>query len=144
MNENIKVKIKLSRLLTVDGDIRSVVDNAIKASLSIIETEYVKEAPANDGKFKQGIQVKRKGPLSYIVESTATERGVSYPYFLYVGTGSLKGAADFGYTPGRVRAGDVARGVGGIRPNKAAKRAREKSEYRFMSKLNTLITRSVK
>lgn len=140
---DIKVKVNLSHVLKDKNGLRDVVDDAIKASMELIVSEYVDEAPGNIGNFKQGIRVKKRGVLDYLVESTATERGENYPLFLYTGTGRLRGAADYGYTSGRVRSGDVAYGIGGIRPNKAAKRAKENVEARFMAKVKLLTSRAI-
>jgi hypothetical protein len=46
---------------------------------------------------------------------------------LFTGTGKFRGAPDFGFNTGRVRAGTVLIGIGGVRPNKAADRARMKA-----------------
>ena len=56
----------------------------------------------------------------------------------------MRGRSDRGYTPGYVRSGAVAFGIGGIRPNKAAKRAKKDSEAKFINKVNSLFKKSLK
>lgn len=139
----VRVKVRLSPIFTKDGVIPKIVDSAILAALAIIETAYVKETPvdiSNPG-FRGGIQRRKIRSMEFVVESTATSnRGANYPLFLFGGTGRLKGAPDFGYTPGRVRSGTVAYGIGGIRPNKAATRAKDKSAAGFLRKVNQLFS----
>jgi len=136
--------ISLSKLLDKPGTTRQLVDAAIAASTELVVSEYVKEAPGNIGDFKAGIESKKIAPLEYVVRSTARDRGENYPMYLYTGTGKLRGAADYGYTSGRVRNNDVAFGIGGIRPNKAAKRAKENVELKFMRKVKLLTSRAIK
>lgn len=141
---NIKVDKKLGKVLKDGNYAKNRMDYAIEASAeSTVVREYVRQTPVNIGNFRQGIELQRKGPLKYVVASTAKSNGRNYPYFLYTGTGKLRGAADYGYTAGRVRGGSVARGIGGIRPNKAAKRAKEASEGAFLRKLTKLYFREI-
>jgi hypothetical protein len=134
------IKKKLSKVIETPSIIDLVLDRALQAAAFIPEAEYVREAPANHGKFRQGIRVKKVRSKEYLVESTARNSGKNYPFFLYTGTGRMKGKPDFGFHLGRVRAGDVARGIGGIRPNKAAHRAKEKSK----DKVNKFILNAIK
>lgn len=128
MRIDISSEIKISDLIAKDktGD---RVDKVMEAGMFIVEGAYVDQVPVNknDPGFLSGIQVKRKKFLDYVVESTAKRGDVEYPALLYSGTGKMRGRSDFGYTSGRVRAGDVAYGIGGIRPNKAALRAKKNS-----------------
>lgn len=134
MDLSINVELNLGSVLTKEGEVGKRADYAIQAAMFILEDEYVKQAPADRGAagFKGGIQVKRNGYLDYVVESTARDKGRNYPLYLFQGTGRMKGKPDFGYTTGHVRAGTVAYGIGGIRPNKAAKRAKDNKQKAFI------------
>lgn len=126
---SVKTRINVTKLIMQAGYMHNKLDAFIEAAAFIPENAYVREVPVDRGDFKQGIRVKKDKKLEVSVVSTAkSDKGFDYPLALFQGTGSLKGAPDFGYTTGRVRLNDVARGIGGIRPNKAAKRARDKSE----------------
>lgn len=109
--------------------------NLLRKSSPIVEKNYSKESPVDTGDLRGDIKSKdiRGG---YVTRTEATNNGESYPEDLHRGTGALRGAADYGYTPGRIRSGTVRSGIGGIRPNKFADRARESSEpeiKRFMN-----------
>lgn len=123
--------------------IEPILDKIIEAGLTIVEEEYIDQSPANFGTLKQHIQIRKRKPLDYVVESTAREKGKNYPQFLYGGTLKLKGKPDYGFTTGRVRSGDVAYGIGGIRPNKAAARTVEAKEDEFISKLKVLLNQEL-
>lgn len=143
---SIKTNIKLSDALNIDGAFKNKLHNIIKqAVVGIVEAEYVKEAPVKDGDFRKGIQITKKSTLKYIVESTARsgKKNFNYPLALYTGTGKLDGKRDFGYTTGHVRANSVARGIGGIRPNKVADRAKKKSEPKAIDRFIKLINREL-
>lgn len=142
--DNIDITIQLSDLLIKDNEMGKQVDYAIGAAITIVEKAYVQEVPVNIGDFRSGIQTRRRNYLHYIVESTATNKGRNYPLYLFLGTGRQMGRPDSGYTPGHVRAGTIAYGIGGIRPNKASQRAKDKSEVRFMYRLNQLVHQVVK
>jgi hypothetical protein len=105
----------------------------IQAGYRIIEKAYVKESPWNIGDLAGEVKVQNT-PTGFVVTTTATtDDGEPYPLYLHEGTGALEDAPDFGYTTGRVRAGEVLKGIGGIRPNKFATRAAEKSEDDFLT-----------
>ena len=119
------------------------IDKALQASSFIVERAYVKQTPVNDGDFRKNIKVE-KGNLEYVVTSrTLNEKGENYPVSLYKGTGRLAGTPDQGFTTGHVRAGTVAWGAGGIRPNKVADRAKEDSEEAVIKFVNKNINRAV-
>lgn len=121
------------------------VDQAMQAAMFIPEEAYVDEVPVNEKDFVQGIEVRKNAPMDYAVVSTAlTDSGRNYPLDLFTGTGRQKGKPDAGYTPGRVRANDVAHGIGGIRPNKAAYRAKLESEDAYFRKVRELIYDRIK
>lgn len=127
-----------------EDHLEGIVDAGIEAAMFIVEEEYVDESPGDEGKYRQGIQVKKNAALNWLVTSTArSEKNRNYPLDLYTGTGKLKGKSDFGYTTGRVRANDVAHGIGGIRPNKVAKRAKRDAQPIFMEKLNQYVTAQI-
>lgn len=143
MDTQISITYKLSKVLTDESEISRVVDMAIGAGMFKVEKAYVDEAPGNFGKFKQGIQRKKNRALDYVVESTAKRSGFDYPLALFTGTRKMKGKPDFGFTTGRVRANDIAYGIGGIRPNKAATRAKRKVEKDFINFVNSRIKQSI-
>lgn len=134
---DIKVRFNLAKVLIDPTYFTKEFTAVFQASSFIAERHYVKETPVDKGDYKGTIRTQKKG-LQYIVTSKARSKdGREYPRDLYMGTGRLKGAPDFGFTTGRVRAGQVALGIGGIRPNKVAKRAKERAEdpvIRFINK----------
>ena len=102
------------------------IDQALQATSFLVEAEYKKESPVDRGDFRRGVATINKKNGEYTVTTDAlSDGGDPYPVYLYHGTGSMRGAPDAGYTSGRVRAGTVLSGIGGIRPNKVAKRAAE-------------------
>lgn len=139
-----QVNINISRIFKDTRYTKDQIDRAAFAGLFIVEQEYVDQAPGNDGKFKQGIKVRKIKPFDYVVESTARDAGENYPLYLYTGTGRLKGAPDYGFTTGRVRAGDVAFGIGGIRPNKAAKRAAKNSGKNYLDYVSRVLYKQLR
>lgn len=163
---NILVQVKLGKVLSKDGHFRHLVDQAIGASHYIVEENYVDESPGDRGDLKGEIRNKKIRELEYITESRATTQdGKPYPLFLFTGTGNNRGKADAGYTSGRVRAtnnygfGTSADGrktagmifgmlrkkgkLQGIKPNKAADRAKVKSERPVVTKIEDLISRHI-
>lgn len=139
MDTNIQIQVKISDIIMKDNEARKRIDYALQAAMFIIEDEYVKQAPGDTGAFKQGIQVKKDAELEYRVVSTARNKGYNYPLALFTGTGRMKGLPDFGFTTGRVRANQVAWGIGGIRPNKVATRAKKNSMGKFLQFVNSKI-----
>lgn len=142
-NAHLETTIDLSPILTKEGEAGVMVDHAIAAAMTIIESAYVQEAPVNFGDFRKGIEVHKIAFLNHEVRSTAREQGRNYPLSLFTGTGKLYGAPDFGFTTGHVRAGTVEWGIGGIRPNKAATRAKNKSEVQYMMKVKQLVNKAI-
>lgn len=147
----IDVTVKQTNFIRVLKDknynFNSRVKNAVKAAMYIPEAEYVKESPANTGDMRQLIQVQKDdtAPIGYVVTTKARSlKNFNYPLALFTGTGKLKGAADYGFTTGRVRSNTVAYGIGGIRPNKVAKRAKEKSEDATVRKVRELVRKALK
>lgn len=118
---------KLGKLLeTTNG--KKYINDALQASYFIVLREYKKQVPVDRGELRQNVTVKaslKDRGASYIVTTTATNRGKPYPIYIHEGTGDLKGQGDYGYTSGYTRAGTVAKGIGGIRPNKFATRTVE-------------------
>lgn len=101
----------------------------MEAAGEILVAEAVEQAPRDVGDLVGEIKAVRVGDLSVEVASRATSAsGELYGDILQSGSGSLRGARDYGYTSGRVRGGDVARGIGGIRPNKFMARTKEAKE----------------
>jgi hypothetical protein len=133
MDFAITIQFNLKRAITEEGYTSRALDFVMQAGMFKVEKAYVDEAPGDEGKFKQGIEVHKNKPLDYVVRSTAKNEGKNYPLILFHGTGKMKGKPDFGFTTGHVRAGTVAYGIGGIRPNKAATRAKKKVEKDYMN-----------
>ena len=134
---NLVVTKKLGKLLeTADG--RKYISQALEATQLIVLNEYMKQTPMGfTGELKGQIKVIKSGALEYKVTTTATNRGKPYPIYIHEGTGDLKGQGDYGYTSGYTRAGTVAKGIGGIRPNKFATRtvaAKKEQVKQFMIK----------
>lgn len=132
----VRVKMNLAKVLTDGKYFAKMLPKAIEAGAFIVEKAYVKEAPGDTGKYKQSIGVSQsiQNKLQFEVMPNAKNRGFDYPTALYTGTGKQRGKPDAGYTPGRVRAGDVAKGIGGIRPNKVAKRVAANSKVQKQAK----------
>lgn len=130
---DISTALNLSSIITKDNEIGNRADKAVQAGMFMVEKAYVKEVPRDKGDFSQGLQVQRNSFLDYVVKSTAKKKGRNYPLDLYMGTGKMRGKPDFGYTTGHVRAGTVAYGIGGVRPNKAAARAKKKVEKNYIN-----------
>lgn len=134
---NLVVTKKLGKLLeTADG--RKYISQALEATQLIVLNEYKKQTPMGfTGELKGQIKVIKSGALEYKVTTTATNKGKPYPIYIHEGTGDLKGQGDYGYTSGYTRAGTVAKGIGGIRPNKFATRtvaAKKEQVKQFMIK----------
>ena len=134
---NLVVTKKLGKLLeTADG--RKYISQALEATQLIVLNEYKKQTPMGfTGELKGQIKVIKNGALEYKVTTTATNKGKPYPIYIHEGTGDLKGQGDYGYTSGYTRAGTVAKGIGGIRPNKFATRtvaAKKEQVKQFMIK----------
>lgn len=128
---------KLSKFLEGANGKKYITD-ALEATQLIVLNEYKKQTPMGfTGELKGQIKVIKMGALEYKVTTTATNKGKPYPIYIHEGTGRLKGARDYGYTSGYTRSGTVARGIGGIRPNKFATRtvaAKKEQVKNFMIK----------
>ena len=128
---------KLSKFLEGANGKRYIKD-ALEATQLIVLNEYKKQTPMGfTGELKGQIKVIKNGALEYKVTTTATNKGKPYPIYIHEGTGDLKGQGDYGYTSGYTRAGTVAKGIGGIRPNKFATRtvaAKKEQVKQFMIK----------
>lgn len=131
-------------------EVESRVRKAFNKTKSVLVKAYKKEAPVDQDNLRGEVTaVISNDDLK--VTTLAKNRGFSYPLAVHEGTGRYRGAADSGYTSGRVRqssrfrdkkgklmkrediigffAGLRARGVQlSIRPNKFAKRALESSQ----------------
>ena len=104
---------------------------------SIVEENYVRESPVLTASLRQEVKTTTT-LLGFQTWTTSKKNGKPYPILLHEGTGRLRGARDYGFTYGRVNAGEVAWGIGGIRPNKFALRGKKKSEKplgQYMSKM---------
>lgn len=134
---NLIVTKKLGKLLeTTDG--RRYISQALEATKFIVLNEYKKQVPVGFTlQLRDQTQVFKVNDLEYKVTTTATNNGAPYPIYIHEGTGELKGQGDYGYTSGYTRAGTVAKGIGGIRPNKFATRtvaAKKEEVKQFMIK----------
>ena len=148
MDMDLTIQFNLSKLIVHSEKTRNYLDDIMEAGMFIVEDKYVEESPGDTGNLKQEIKTKKNSDLDYKVVSEATNNGHSYPLDLFTGTGKLKNAPDYGFTTGRVRANDVAYGIGGIRPNKASIRAKKKAERPYIQfvtkKLQTVANTIVK
>lgn len=125
---NLVVKKDVATFL-IRGDIEKEYRETLQATSFLVEAWYKYEVPVDDGRLRLGVETYDRKKDSYTVRTDATsDSGDPYPEFIHEGTGSLKGAPDYGWTSGRVRDDDVAFGIGGIRPNKFADRAKEEAE----------------
>lgn len=116
---------KLNKMLET-GSGRRYISQAIEATRFIVLNEYKKQVPVGfTMQLRDQTKVIKIDDLSYKVTTTARNNGAPYPVYIHEGTGKLKGAGDYGYTSGYTRAGTVAKGIGGIRPNKFAARTVE-------------------
>jgi hypothetical protein len=139
-----EIKLNLPKVLKKGFNTKPKLISIIQASYYITEADYVKEVPVDSGDFRLGLKVVNQKE-GYKVASTAKSvKNYNYPLALYMGTGRLKKTADQGYTSGRVRSNTVAFGIGGIRPNKAAKRAKEKAEPKVVKFVNREIANLIK
>jgi len=138
VNVQLKVNISLADVIS-KNTLRPRLNAAVQASSFIVVNAYKKEMPVNFGTARRSVESKQmNGVIGYEVQPNLNP---NYMEVLYSGTGRLKNSKDFGYTPGRIRAGDVAYGIGGIRPNKVADRAKEKSESKVNRYINGEIPR---
>lgn len=144
---SVSIKRELPKVIEDSDYFAQMLPKAIEAGAFIVEREYVRQTPADDGKYMQSIAVSQSFKKDeFIVSPNAKSGGFNYPLALYTGTGRMRGKPDFGYTSGRVRAGDVARGIGGIRPNKVAKRVAEdsKTQKKAYTAANNIIKEIIK
>lgn len=125
-----QVTTKIAKILKDPESLHKVLVPSVKEVAGLAVKEYKDQMPTLTGFGKHSVKEYRNGDLDYTVTSKRTEKGRPYLIYLHEGTGKLRGARDFGYHTGRVKAGDVARGIGGIRPNKFAKRAYERLQAR--------------
>lgn len=113
----VSVKTKIKKILS-DPKAFKELDSIVEAGAFIIEAEYKKQSPVDKGFLRNSVTTTGKG-LERIVKAKQ-----SYAKYLHQGTYRMKGQPDSGYTTGRVRSHQVAWGIGGVRPNKFADRAR--------------------
>ena len=140
----VEAKITLP-LVIINSSIRPELALAVREATSLIVVkEYKEESPVNKGTLRNDVESERQSDLSYIVTTTATSKGFPYPVALHTGTKKLRGSADFGYTTGRVRAHEVAFGIGGIRPNKFATRAANKSTPHVRAFINVATAKAIR
>lgn len=122
-----------------------IVDMITQAgAMSLVEREYIRESPEGPSGDLRGKVKTEKTSEGFQTQTHATRKGKPYPLFLFRGTGKLKGARDYGFTPGRVQNDDVAFGIGGIRPNKFALRARDKAEKPVTNYVRTQVSQLIK
>lgn len=145
VDTTIRINSNLSKVIEDTGYFNKRLAAIMEASQFIVEREYIKQVPVDQGDLKQKIRVEDlTNTIGYRVTSNAKSvQGKPYPVFLHQGTGRLRGAPDFGFTTGRVRNNEVAFGIGGIRPNKFAKRARDKAEKPTIAFINKRINKLI-
>ena len=139
MSQAITIKGRVSAIL-LDPHLSQTLVHRLRQSRFIVMKKYFKEAPVDKGDLRNKIRDK-KITGGYSVSTIAHNRGKPYPIYVHEGTGIFKGVeADFPST-GRVRSGEskMNRGSGGIRPNKFAKRASEKSMPLILNYMSEVI-----
>lgn len=130
---SVKYKCTLSKVLRGE---KPDWDKILSAGAMIAEREYKIEAPVNVGELRNKVITQKKGDLSYVVTTIATEKGFPYPIAVHEGTGKYKGSADrgrgnwsrnAGYTPEDLAFFKMLakRGRLSQKPNKFADRAEE-------------------
>jgi hypothetical protein len=141
MSQYIKLKGQISEILT-RKDLAEELVKRLQETRFIVMREYFKEAPVNLGDLRRYIFSKGKAG-GYVVSTSASNNGKSYPLYVHQGTGRFKNVqADFPST-GRVRSGEsrMNRGDGGIRPNKFAKRAAERSQPLVINYMSDVVSK---
>lgn len=121
-NLDVAINIRLNELI-IRGAIPEI-KVASERSKFIVLREYKKQIPVDTGFARRSVIAKRSGIFDYVVTTTATNEGYPYPLAVHDGTGILEGTEDVP-SKGRVRRGEVEYGIGGIRPNRFAKRAKD-------------------
>lgn len=145
MELRLDVKERLSAILGDPSLLGKGIPSILVGAGNLVLREYIKQQPVNTGNMRSASRLltnkmNSKDP-EVIITTTATSRGRPYPEYIHSGTGKLKGASDYGYTTGRVRAGDIATGIGGIRPNKFANRAMRDSYQNVDSFIRNNVSR---
>jgi hypothetical protein len=92
-----------SKILKDKQEFFKAIDNILKNTGLIFLKEYKKQTPVDRGELRRNISVFSTGFLKYNV-GIQTGKLLDRLSILYEGTGKYKGASDFGYTTGRVRA----------------------------------------
>jgi hypothetical protein len=106
------------------GQVHRTLVGSIRRLRPVGVKTYKSEMPVLSGFGKQSVKDYVRSDLEfYVTSKRKTSKGKPYLIYLHEGTRRLAGAKDYGFTTGRVRADDVAWGIGGIRPNKFADRA---------------------
>lgn len=106
--------------------------------------EYKQETPVDSGRLRRDVKVVEQGNGYYKVTTTAkSDRGEPYPLFVHQGTYDYKGGRDYGYRPGARAFSFLPSGKKGIRPNKFATRALEKSKPKIFKYLNSKIKNEI-
>lgn len=130
---DIRTRIKVTSLLKSGKFFKELVD-IMQAGSGLFVAAMKREMPVDRGTGRNSVETTTRNSgnrAGFSVAPTAKSQGRPYLLYLHGGTYNMKGKPDYGYTPGRVRSGTVAKGIGGVRPNKFADRAEEKTMPRF-------------
>ena len=128
MSQAIVVKAQISQILA-DKELGRTLMEKLRLTRFIALNMYLKEEPVWKGDMRRNT-ISKNIQGGYRITTTAKKNNRPYPVYVHEGTGVFKDVdADFPST-GRVRSGEsrMNRGSGGMRPNKFAKRAAEKSQ----------------
>lgn len=119
MAVTVSIDVKLRGMLKTSPKFIEI----LQASNYIVLNEAKQQSPVDKGDLRRNMKV-QKVRDGYDVDTTATgKNNVKYPIFVHEGTKKLKGSRDYGFTEGRIRSNTVARGIGGVRPNKFMNRS---------------------
>jgi len=124
----------LSKAIT-DPSFADELRGSLSKSRPVVIAEYQRESPVDKGFLRRSVQATgvrgSNTDMYFLVGSTAkTKEGRPYPLYVHEGTGAFRGSRADYPSKGRIRSGEskTNRGSGGIRPNRFATRAKEKSQ----------------
>lgn len=141
----IRVEKNLSKAI-INGIPTDKIEKMLQASAFVIEREYKAQVPVNTGRLLQNVKSKKKAKFTWVVSTRAIQNGKDYAVDLHEGTGKLKGMPDMIKVPraNLTRRGLVAWGIGGIRPNKYAQRAKTLKQKESVKIFNNLLKQELK
>lgn len=142
MSLSVITSARLASLFTTNRFAEDV-NRITQGITAITEEKYKREMPVWTGNARNSTVIRKKGD-AYIITTTATNRGEPYPVYVHEGTGVFRGTKRDYPSKGRIRRNEVRQGIGGVRPNKFAKRARDQAEAEGIRYLRKEITKIIK